>query len=268
MFDRLRHVILKLLISLSVLFLIIVGVLYFVEEGEKLGEGLLDIVDELLVALLAALVQFGCSLAVPRYGAIQVLRILEYLLLAYSLVLVYQLLLLPLALASVQLEDLLVDIFFDEVFHFFEEVAHEVALLGDVVLYLLDRGVGSQHQSAGVLHVVLEDCCDDLVKTYPAIAKGLAYFSSHLLKRLKGFLYIIRQVLVERFQVLLDKIHHLPSERSPPLSPDDHLLPIADHAPAIPEHALFLELTAVQHKSRNELALFRIDLYLQKISVL
>jgi hypothetical protein len=103
LFDGLRHVILKLLISLSVLFLVIVGVLYFVEEGEKLGEGLLDIVDELLVAPLAVLVHFGCSLAVPRYDAIQVLRILEYLLLAYSLVLVDQLLLLPLALASVQL---------------------------------------------------------------------------------------------------------------------------------------------------------------------
>jgi hypothetical protein len=75
----------------------------------------------------------------------------------------------------------------------------------------LDRGIGPQHQSAGVLHVVLKNGCDDLVKTYPAIAKGLAYFSSHLLKRLKGLLYHIRQVLVERFQVLLDKVHHLPS---------------------------------------------------------
>ena len=137
-FDGLSHIILELLVCLSVFLLVIVCILNLVEEGKELCQGLFDVIDKLFVTFLAILVNFSSSLTVSSDDACQVLRILEDILLADGFVLVDQIFLFPLAITSIQLYNLFIDILLDKGLDLFEEIAHQIALLGNIVLYSLD----------------------------------------------------------------------------------------------------------------------------------
>lgn len=87
--NRVRHVILKRLISFGILFLIIVGILNLIKEGKKLRQGLFDIIDKLIVVFSTLLVENFRTLAIPKDQTVKKLSILCYFLLTYSLVFVH-----------------------------------------------------------------------------------------------------------------------------------------------------------------------------------